>query len=116
MESEFRFCSDCKHLRNKKRANPFGGRRDVLTPDILKAKNKWEEKQNELAELERQRYEAGAEFDYEPNFYPWCTSWTEVGGRFTIDPVTGKKTPIYVLCAVGNANGDCPKFETKEEG
>lgn len=116
MELEPRFCSDCKHMRNKARANPFGGRLDALTPEILKARNKWEEKQNEIAELEKQRVEAGADFDYEPNFYPWCASWTEAEGRFTIDPVTGNKTPIFVLCEVGNENGDCPRYEAKGKG
>ena len=113
LEPDTRFCCDCKHFRNKARANPFGGRLDVLTSEILKAKNKWEQKQNEIAELERQRYEVGADFDYEPNFYAWCASWTEVDGRFTIDPVAGTKTPIYVLCAVGNEKGDCSRYSPK---
>lgn len=116
MDSEIRICSDCKHLRSKIRANPFSARIDHLSPEILKEINKWEEKQNEIAELERHRFEMGAEFDFEPNFYPWCASWTKMNGRFSIDPVTGIKTPIYVLCAHGNEQGDCPRFEAKEGG
>jgi hypothetical protein len=114
MNQEIHFCNDCKFIRIKKRANPFDGRLDVLNPDILKARNKWEEKQNEIAELERQRFDTGVDFDYEPNFYPWCAAWTESDGRFTIDPVTGNKTLIYILCAAGNERGDCPRFEANE--
>lgn len=116
VSSELRICANCKHLREKALARPFSGSLDAWTPDILEAKNRWEEEQNELALLERQRFEAGDAFDFEPNYYPWCARWTAQEGRSTFDPVTGRTSPIYVLCATGNRDGQCPLYEPGPRG
>ncbi len=110
--SEIAICAHCRHMRQKQIADPFSNRLDVWTPDILEAKTKWEEQQREVAIVEEQRYLAGEEFDYEPNNYPWCAAWTEVGKSW-IDPVTGERSKFFVLCAHANPDGTCERYESK---
>lgn len=112
--TEIHVCAQCMHYREKALVNPFQSNRPVWTPDVLEAKTKWDQEQDEIALLEKQRFEANEEFDYEPNYYPWCEYWTQKEDRFVIDPVKGSKTPIYVLCAQGNPDGQCEMFTPKE--
>jgi hypothetical protein len=108
--SDEHVCKKCKHYRTRTPVNPLGGI-DVWTPDILTLKAEWEKEQAEIALKEQHRFEIDEEFDYEPNTLAWCSRWTEKDGRFVINPVTGKRSPVYALCARKNADGKCPLFE-----
>lgn len=111
---EIHICTKCKHFREKAIANPYCSIFDVWTPEILEAKTKWDQEQNEIAIVEQQRFEVGEPFDYEPNYYPWCSAWTEKDAQKVIDPVTGAQTPIFVICARANADGRCKLYEQKK--
>ena len=102
-------CNDWHHSRDKAHANPFSN--NFSDPEVLEAKIEWEKERNETALLEKQRFDAGELFDYEPNFYAWCAEWTKANEQFRFDPVSGERSPIYVLCATANYNAQCPKFK-----
>lgn len=110
MSEVISICSKCRHYRVKNPVNPFTGI-DVWTPEILAAKVEWEKEQAELALIEQQRFESGEEFDFEPINYSWCVRRTKEKNRYTIDPVSGRKSPIYILCARANADGQCTFFD-----
>lgn len=111
-----RICAECRHMREKALVKPFG-RGDHHTPEILEEIAKWEEEQNKTAILEQQMNDRGDIFDFEPSTFPWCSRWTEEEGRWTIDPISGQKSPIFVLCLRANADGQCPRYEPKvQEG
>ena len=116
MNDDIVYCADCSHYRLKTLANPFSNVLDVWTPDILAAKNEWEQEQREIALNEQQRIEAGLDFDYEPNYVPWCWRWTyqESAIEYT-DPVSRETSPVYIPCARGNPDGQCGLFEAKDE-
>ncbi len=103
-------CAECRHFRQRTPVNPFG-KSDVWTPDILDAKVKWDQEQNELLIMEQQRYQSGDEFDFEPNSYPWCAYWTNEEGNYIVDPVSGNRARIYILCARVNLDGQCKQYE-----
>jgi hypothetical protein len=93
-------------MRQHVQVQPF--RVDLLGyPKILEAKVKWDKEQRDLAQLEYQRFLAGAEFDFEPQHYPWCEKLTRMENRSIMDPVTGKRSPVYILCARANEQGNC---------
>ncbi|MDR4501172.1 MAG: hypothetical protein MRJ96_06950 [Nitrospirales bacterium] len=103
-------CRNCRHFRERTPVKPFR-HNDYHTPEILEEVVKWEEEQNKKALLEQQRFDREEEFDYEPINYPWCARWTTKENRRAIDPISGEKRRIYILCARANANGDCTLFE-----
>ncbi len=109
---DIQFCNKCRYMMLRPPVNPF---KDVKewTPELLKRKLEWDNKQRELAYLEKQRYEAHEDFDFEPHFYKWCYKWTKEEGKLVIDPVEGTKAQVYVLCAVRNPKGQCQYFEQK---
>jgi len=105
-----RICGQCRHIRSFVQIAPF--RAELLgIPKVLEAKLKWDKEQRELATLEYQRFQAGADFDFEPHNYPWCEKWTALEGGQVIDPITGQATRLFVICARANARGDCPHWE-----
>lgn len=99
-------------MQQRKPIEPFAGI-DVWTPEILEEKAKWENEQREISLTEKERYELQENFDYEPNFYPWCERWTKEEGEIAIDPVLGTQKQYFVLCAYGNPDGKCEFFRSK---
>lgn len=105
---------------------------ELASGGVLKARNEWDQQQRQRALQEKQRFEAGQPFDYEPHHYAWCAFFTALelvdrarsGDRTAVDelltqggaafdPVTGELSPIYVLCARMNPTGECSKWESK---
>jgi hypothetical protein len=113
MSENITICVRCKFYRKHIPVNPFSSVK-VWTPEILNEKIKWEESQKEAAINEDMRFKSGSDFDYEPIYYPWCAKWTEESDEYSIDPITGDKSKIYMLCARANANARCPHFEKRE--
>ncbi|WP_442432705.1 hypothetical protein [Nitrospira sp. T9] len=112
IEPAIRICAECRYMREKPLVHPFG-RGDYHSSAILEEIAKWEEEQNKTAILEKQMVDRGDDFDFEPATFPWCANWTEEEGRWTIDPISGQKSPIFVLCLQGNADGQCRRYEPK---
>jgi hypothetical protein len=104
-----RKCEDCTYFRTNTPLDPFFHIK-VWTPELLERKNKWDEDQRKLKQMERERFLANMDFSYEPLSYPWCAKWTETDGRHEVDPVAGPPRKIYVLCGYANADGHCKKF------
>lgn len=102
-------CEECIHIRIKRPVDPFA-HITIWTPELLERKNKWSEEQRKLKKLERERFLAKLDFDYEPISYPWCAKRTEDDRRYVVDPVAGPAKKIYVLCGDANADGQCPDF------
>jgi hypothetical protein len=112
MQGLIRVCSQCRHYRQRKPIQAVASRH-LSTPGALEAKLAWDNEQRELAALEAQRFAARQDFDFEPVSFPWCDEWTRQSGGETIDPVSGEMRKIYVLCAQGNADGQCKYFEER---
>jgi hypothetical protein len=80
----------------------------IWTPELLERKQKWDEEDQRSKMLERERFLAKLDFDYEPLSYAWCYFWTQAGGgRYVFDPVAGPPRRIYVLCGYANEDGHC---------
>ena len=77
---------------------------------MLERKSKWDEDQRKQKQLERERFLAKLDFDYEPLSYPWCDKLTEDSDRYVVDPVSGPPRKIYVLCGYANEDGKCKDF------
>jgi len=109
VEDEFVKCEKCIHIRLNRPLDPFAGVR-TWTPELLERKSKWDEDQRKQKQLERERFLAKLDFDYEPLSYPWCAKQTEDSDRYVVDPVSGPPRKIYVLCGYANEDGKCKDF------
>lgn len=109
MTQGIRVCAQCRYIRRKPPLDPFT-HLTVWTAEQIKLRADWLKERAEIALQEQHRFGAGDEFDYEPETLPWCAAWTEKEGE-VVDPVTGKRTSIFAICARRNARGDCALFE-----
>lgn len=129
--STIRFCKTCKHFRSRSNTQLFSST-ELQTAGGMKAYSEWQQQEKQHAEREAQLVSAGAPFTYEPHHYAWCAAFTllelassadagdesalaelmRVGGA-SVNPVTGKVTPIYALCLRRNPRGDCEKYESR---
>jgi hypothetical protein len=112
-KTTLRICAECRHHRRQKPIDPFS-QSALWTPGALEAKLAWDRDLQERAMLEAQRFDAGAPFDFEPLSLSWCHRWTEIEDRVTVDPVSGVRRKIYILCGYANADGMCVQFEGDE--
>jgi hypothetical protein len=74
----FAICAKCRHYRTRPNPKLFN-QSDLQTPGILKAQLEWDQQQDQRANEERRRFEAGQEFVYEPFNYAWCAAYTHLG-------------------------------------
>lgn len=109
VEGELFKCERCIHYRMSKDVDPFA-HITIWTPELLDQKNKWSEERRKLKQMERERFLAKIDFDYEPLSYPWCAKWTQEEDRYVVDPVAGPPRKVYVLCGYTNADGKCKFF------
>jgi len=126
-----RICVACQHYRIRPKYQLYSPA-SLQSPGVLKAKTEWEQQERQRAEQEAQRLAAGQPFDYEPHSYPWCANFTRLDlvkkangndadalatlmreGGAVMDPVSGKVTAIYVLCAQINPTGQCSSYEPR---
>jgi hypothetical protein len=129
--SERRTCADCRHQRMRSKARVFGAV-ELQTAAGLKAYVEWQQREKQHAEREAQLVAAGGVFTYEPRHYAWCAALTSSdlldprqpcpadeihallrSGAATLDPVSGRIFPVYVLCARANVRGDCTRHEAR---
>ncbi|HAB18420.1 MAG TPA: hypothetical protein DCE44_18515 [Verrucomicrobiales bacterium] len=110
-----------------------------LSPGQLEAARELMQFETERRNDENRRVENNYKFDYEPQFFPWCSAFTPskeqiaeatrqlmlgdttklleleaTGLDVIIDAPNGKVKPVYALCARKNPNGECGLFQTRE--
>jgi len=126
-----RLCANCRHYRLRSTPQLFSAT-ELQTAGGLKAYSEWQQQEKQHAEREAQLVASGGPFTYEPHHYAWCAAFTRLdlvekasagdesalaelmaSGGATINPVTGKITPVYALCLRRNSRGDCEKYEPR---
>jgi hypothetical protein len=86
--------------------DPLAGWR-IVSPKVYELRSKWEQHLAQRALFERQRFDAGQAFNYEPQMYPYCDHFTRRSGA------QPDGTPLqYVLCDQQNPDQDCPDHTT----
>jgi len=71
----YRACNTCRHCRKRPEVQLFDPY-SLQSPGVLKAQIEWEQQEQERRRLEQQRFDAGAPFAYEPQYYAWCAAAT----------------------------------------
>ena len=68
-------CTKCMHYRVRPKTQLFS-RSELQASGVLKVDLEWEQQEQEWRLIERQRFESGLPFNYEPHFYAWCAACT----------------------------------------
>ncbi|MEQ9503301.1 MAG: hypothetical protein RIT81_40950 [Deltaproteobacteria bacterium] len=104
-----RHCANCHHIRFGEPANPLEGIR-LVSQKVLELRAKWQQELATRATYEEQRMLSGEPFDFEPIAFPYCAHDSE---RDILDPNSGAKHDLFVLCSAKNPHGNCEDFSDR---